>query len=480
MTKKEMVNDLAEVMLGKVEFEEAETVEQIYDELEDDGFVYITVENLLEIKSKVRNLQEKVRYSYLIKECEKEGLLKVRPEVWSEYPPMFTFKRNAHLSWFRGYRFQVSGDHRGNGDYGSSQTTLGRDLRFAKYLPEHLKSSMAFSHVCEATNSYSEFWSLVEDQEELLNKFMNRTDTQEGIESKDFNLSDVWGLISSMKELPSDGKISKRISLTQPDSKRHEKGLFATLVLADKYIALKYINVEEWLVIDFPSYNETSDRLKEYFEINEYYEILWERLVWLLVTKANMVFNFMYAYPRDPRGVTVVSNDSFGIGSQDEVKFCVVGSSNQYFSMVEKALKEGFEGGELKTQVKVNYDDYPQMYPYEGTVNVGDVIHLKFSNGPEFFVKATSSKMGIVDTVFLQYDRVECANKGSLEQTCLNNIWYMYQYYVYAVFSDGTFGFFKMEANEGRDSIILEEVRVDVTIEDKPEQEDGLNSMGSF
>lgn len=119
----------------------------------------------------------------LLWDIEKQGLLKIVPRVYIPQGkvPALQLSHNTWLSWFRGYRYQVSGSANGIVDHGSSDTSLQYDTHIGRgltqlgdqYLP--LARGLIYSHVLEAANMLPSFNEVEQDNPELISELLNLT-----------------------------------------------------------------------------------------------------------------------------------------------------------------------------------------------------------------------------------------------------------------------------------------------------------------
>lgn len=119
----------------------------------------------------------------LLKDIKSRGLLKISPRVYipRDKVPVLQLSYDTWLSWFRGYRYQLSGSDNGIIDHGSSDTSLQYDTSIGRgleqlgsqYLP--LARGLIYSHVLEAANTFSSFTEAEQNHPELISELLNLT-----------------------------------------------------------------------------------------------------------------------------------------------------------------------------------------------------------------------------------------------------------------------------------------------------------------
>lgn len=202
--------------------------------------------------------------------------------------PYYKFGCMAYLSWFRGYRFQVSGDDNGDGDYGSSDTTLESDCRIAKHWPKELRPLMAFSHVCQATTSYEEFWDFILNDSTLLDKFMRETGKYDRrCYCEDFSLKYILDLVKRTEYDLNDSCVIPISRVYSAKSGRTPNHL-GEIYFSKKFVAFKDVANS---VIALPIHEFDEDT----FELSEkaYYFYVRYRLINILLNLGGISANYM-------------------------------------------------------------------------------------------------------------------------------------------------------------------------------------------
>jgi len=232
--------------------------------------------------------------------------------------PSLCFMPKHYLSWFRGYRFQVSATSDGNMNLGSSATTMENDLFLAHELPNELKPLIAYSHVCESTSHLEGFWTFLENNIDLFNRFMDLTNEYSNIRCNNFNLNKISLLVKSiplneydaMVSNPDNYMASKQIISWVKENKMYAP--MGNLIFGRKSVTV-YNNVsKQAFQILFPDY-ETFRENKEACE-REYYGILWARLPWILFNSTGLIFtNGGCCLNRYPHNITGTIKKSDGI-----------------------------------------------------------------------------------------------------------------------------------------------------------------------
>lgn len=347
MTKREMVNDLAEAMRRKkvivkhMSFENPVTFDY-FEDLLDENYQYLEESNLLRMKEIVKGNNLSTEFTDLHKQFAAEKLFKVTPKLIDQYPPAIVFRRQAFLSWFRGTNFQVSGTPEGSGDYGSSRTTMRRDLVVAKCLPKPLQPLIAFSHVCEAVNRYEDFFEVLWGNTELINQFMNDTSKYERIESYNFDLDNIKGLFRVVKELPSDPIIT--VSLCERGPREYAPSIFGMVTFGETFVALRQLKDTRWTMLEFPTFTGKFVNYTTESPVNkdEYYEVIWKRFIHLLVSYHHIRYDFMYTYPSNkknhvsvPVNGMVTSRDGWSV-----INSKVIHDSREMYELLAKESEQ--------------------------------------------------------------------------------------------------------------------------------------------
>ena len=200
--------------------------------------------------------------------------------------PYYKFGREAYLSWFRGYRFQVNGDDNGSGDYGSSDTSLFQDCCLVKGWDKELKSLMAFSHVCQATTSYNEFWEHIINDSSLLDLFMKETGKYDwNCNCQDFELNTIISIVESTEV---DLSIAHVIPLAREfarNSGENPKHL-GELYYCKEFVAVKDFN-NKVRALNIPKMREDVDSTEQ-----GYYRSVWYRFAHILLNLSGIIINY--------------------------------------------------------------------------------------------------------------------------------------------------------------------------------------------
>ena len=200
--------------------------------------------------------------------------------------PYYKFGRRAYLSWFRGYSFQVSGDDNGNGDYGSSDTTLEFDCRIAKHWPKELRPLMAFSHVCQATTGYEEFWDFILNDSTLLNEFMYETGKYDRMcYCEDFSLKYILDLVKRTKYDLNDSCVIPISRVHSPKSGRTPNHL-GEIYFSKKFVAFKDV-ANNVIALPIPEFDGDTFELSE----KDYYLNVRYRLINILLNLSGISTN---------------------------------------------------------------------------------------------------------------------------------------------------------------------------------------------
>lgn len=342
MSKKEMVKNLAKEMKNKKVvfgqrhrgFKSVETFDY-EEELYTENYQYLEEQNLSQMIDVVKKCESGIDFTELHKKFSDEKLLKVKPKLVEEYPPFLVFGQEAFLSWFRGYRFQVSGNTNGTGDYGSSATTLERDLLVAKTLPKELRPLISFSHVCEATNKYQEFNEILWNDSELINSFMVGTDEYERIRANNFDLDKVKGMFKLVDELPE--RTGNIISFCETTRKGSVDQIFGMMAVGESFIAFRELKDKKWTLLEIPVYSNTYEDLYEVSKV-AYYEVIWKRFAYILVSYSSIRLYYSSTYPTNkedsvtvPVNGIVTNNNGLAIIGTN-----VIRNSNELDTLLEK------------------------------------------------------------------------------------------------------------------------------------------------
>jgi hypothetical protein len=279
--------------------------DKVMDDLED-RLQWMTSEQRGKLVGYISSLPEDLGLFAGVRKIYDAGKLKPVPRVLrnSEYMPVLMFRQNKFLSWYRGYCFQVSGSPDGDGSYGSSSTSLVSDLLSGSYLPERLRPLIALGHVCQATTKYKDFWDIVHESPELLNQLMQRSHNEldSNLMCKEFDFGSVWANIREWEELPPH-VTAYGIQLTEKKFKGIPDLYFGSLIFADTFIAVRLFKDNRWNIIDFPMYEEhvRNAGLEEdgYLTKDRYYNLLFYRLSWVLLTKVEVCVYSFQLYPHD-------------------------------------------------------------------------------------------------------------------------------------------------------------------------------------
>lgn len=236
------------------------------------------------------------------REWGKAGLLKIKPKVLClDKIPVLQLRHSAYLSWFRGYRFQVSGDACGYCDCGSSMTDLASCLQATADWDEPLKWAMPLSHAIEATGRYSEFIELAvsEDGQSLVNDFFRKTSKVCRIYCDEFDISRFFDSIRNDVDL----KDSRIISLS--DSNNRGAYVFAQLYLKENAIGVRVFNqsIADVATICFPTYEKA---MPIGIEKQEYLRLVWYHFSIILLGLNRIILASHYMCPKSLKTFTWV------------------------------------------------------------------------------------------------------------------------------------------------------------------------------
>lgn len=340
MTREEMIADAIELMKVKVEgYVEnggKSYKDWTYAEAEQD-LSYLE-HNLPEILKVLQDSEGPFSYGSFFKELGSLYLLSVPIKLWNpESLPSMQIRWDRFLHWFRGYSFQVSGSPDGDGDYGSSSTTMAKDLEVHAVLDPVMKSLIAFSHVCQATNKYDEFFKTMAYDPLLFNDFMQLTNADANIHCDNFDLNNILGIIQEVDDLPR--LPDEEIFLCEKgsgDSSNHS--VFAVVAVSTEYVAFGFIGSNKWTAIGIPEYVEGEfDKYSPWEDISkrQYYMTMWKRLVWILMSYNDITANYQYVYPHRKGKLTYIKKDRFGhssafAGNMGELEQYIEKSANEF------------------------------------------------------------------------------------------------------------------------------------------------------
>lgn len=263
--------------------------------------------NYIDILNKVFGELSDVESSILIKlipECGKEDefdffrFLSIAERTLDKFTarlistenevPYYKFGRKAYLSWFRGYRFQVSGDDNGDGDYGSSDTTLEFDCHIAKHWPKELRPLMAFSHVCQATTSYNLFWEFTLNDSTLLDKFMRLTGEYDtSCHCEDFSLKYILELVERTEYDLNDARVIPISRVHSRKSGRTPNHL-GEIYFSKKFVAFKDV-ANNVIALPIPEFDGDTFELSE----KDYYFNVRYRLIHILLNLSGIKADYM-------------------------------------------------------------------------------------------------------------------------------------------------------------------------------------------
>lgn len=215
--------------------------------------------------------------------------------------PILAFGESQFLSWFRGYRVQVSMSPEGRGDNGSSATTLASDLRTIrgfsydetiesfKDVEKKYSKFVLLSHILEASNQYGKFISWMRTNSVLFDKFVEQTaDFDSLLGFEEFNLVPLTDSIKEVKELDTADELKS--ILTSFGDISNEKTVSAVISIGKDYIAVKSFDEEVWHVLDISDLFPKEDNLTD--GVDGYYGFVWncllQRLVYVVGYKANL------------------------------------------------------------------------------------------------------------------------------------------------------------------------------------------------
>lgn len=217
--------------------------------------------------------------------------------------PYYKFGREAYLSWFRGYRFQVSGDDNGGGDYGSSDTSLFQDCCLVKGWDKELKSLMAFSHLCQATTSYTEFWEHILKDSSLLDLFMKETGKYDwNCNCQDFELNTVINIVESTEVDLSTAHVISLARVFARNSGEQPKHL-GELYYCKDFVAVKDFN-NKVRALNIPKMSEDVDSTEQ-----NYYRTVWYRFAHILLNLSGIILNYQVLRNREDAGLQEATGD---------------------------------------------------------------------------------------------------------------------------------------------------------------------------
>lgn len=287
MDKKEVIKGLDDIVVNKEGFQGfANWLEYL-----DDRECTIAFTAALEVAK-----DSSADYVKIIRAAEEAVLAESKHEVnTDEEIPYYKFRYNAFLSWFRGYRFQVRGDADGIGDCGSSDTTLRWDTEITKRWPVEFRPLMAFSHVCQATSRYYDFWDFINKDASLLNTFMKSTDEYDrSMQCKNFDYASILKMIEDLSKV--DLTDTTRIDLARSYSKSANK---ETDYLGSMFYGKGIVAFQDYKgkvhALTIPTYDEEEMESSE----QDYYLNVWHRFTHVLLNIAGVVMNYQGLYYRD-------------------------------------------------------------------------------------------------------------------------------------------------------------------------------------
>ena len=191
--------------------------------------------------------------------------------------PVLQFALGENLSWFRGYRMQVSGSVDGIMDFGSSSSTMEDELGCCEILVNKtpLQKLVLWGHVVEACAEYP---VLEQVPEETINAFMTATMQYDHHCTKTtFSLED--DVKKQIKGLPDDKRglaYFKGFVLVKEKAHLKKPAKFIELLIGENYIALngRYLELPKPVEGDIDTLNAAEKVLL----LSRYlYVLMWEQ-----------------------------------------------------------------------------------------------------------------------------------------------------------------------------------------------------------
>lgn len=163
-----------------------------------------------------------------------------KPKDSTNELPILCLGLGRYLSWFRGYRFQISGTPTGIGDCCSSRTTLQKDIAIARDLPPEYGKMLLFSHIAEiAMQSYFKF-DIPKLAPDLFDEFMYETSTR----------------ICELKNMPKTDWCDFSMITSGEVNQSKFIGLF---YFNDNVVACRNLETGAQLQAEIPAYDENCD-----------------------------------------------------------------------------------------------------------------------------------------------------------------------------------------------------------------------------
>lgn len=220
--------------------------------------------------------------------------------------PILEFGGAQHLSWFRGYRMQVSMSPEGVGDHGSSTATMASDLRLLDNLeiPEETKMKykklIFLSHVLEASMRYGDFIKWLKTYPALFNEFAVQTANEDSnLEFEDFDLKSLTDLIEVTKDIHVVNEAG--VALTISGGPKDNRLISSAVSIGADYIAIQSFKDNSWHALRMGDLFKEGD---SYGEQADYFGYEWKeimgRMIFVVAFSANIEFNHYYSRNYDP------------------------------------------------------------------------------------------------------------------------------------------------------------------------------------
>jgi hypothetical protein len=209
--------------------------------------------------------------------------------------PALCFAPGHYLSWFRGYRFQISSADDGIHELGGSVTTMNSDLQLTYDLPAEIRPLIALSHICEAAAPFDAFWDLVVNDPKLVNGFISVTDDMCGICSSAFDIAGIEPMIQTKETAEVYAIISDQniFAASRPFICAVQDGSvympLGNLILCRDSVLIQDSETGLAYKLPFPDYIYIGENIKAIE--NEYYGLMWSRLPWILFSYAEIILD---------------------------------------------------------------------------------------------------------------------------------------------------------------------------------------------
>lgn len=234
----------------------------------------------------------------LLWDIEKQGLLKIVPRVYIPQGtiPVLQLSHNTWLSWFRGYRYQVSGSANGIADRGSSDTSLQYDTRIGRgliqlgdqYLP--LARGLIYSHVLEAANMLPSFNEVEQDNPELISELLNLT--YQSVESFPELVCQDWSNLSCVSVQQGVPRPDALLEIPIVVEHRKVQYLLGILSFGEGIVCFDDESNGTHYSVSFPPLEDiTNVYYSSAHTSTTYRQEMWRRLKFLLLHKAGLWIN---------------------------------------------------------------------------------------------------------------------------------------------------------------------------------------------